>query len=76
MWTHGIHPYDPTNKDDQETLQLWKSKNTKFYENAINTWTIRDVQKRECAKKNGLNYLEIFSNDFDEALEQLLPRLQ
>lgn len=76
MWTHNTHPYDSTNKDDQETLQLWKSKNTKFYENAINTWTIRDVQKRECAKKNGLNYLEIFSNDFDEALEQLLPRLQ
>lgn len=76
MWTHGSHPYDCTSEEDQGTVQLWKSKNTKFYENAIDTWTIRDVQKRECAKRNGLNYLEIFSNDINDALEQLLPRLQ
>ena len=33
---------------------------TKFYNNAITTWTIRDVNKRETAKKNNLNWIEFF----------------
>ena len=65
-WTHGGHPFDSTNKDDLLLLEQWKSKNTKFYDIAINTWTVRDVKKRECAKKNNLNYLEVFTNDINE----------
>lgn len=62
-WTHGFHPFDDTNKDDVKKLNLWKSKQTKYYINAINTWTIRDVNKRNIAKKNNLNYIEFFSID-------------
>ena len=60
-WTHGGHPYNKEN--DKEKLELWKekAKTSKYYQNAINTWTIRDVNKREIANKNGLNYLEFFS---------------
>ena len=65
-WTHGGHPFNNTNKDDLLLLEQWKSKNTKFYDIAINTWTVRDVLKRETAKKNNLNYIEVFTNDINE----------
>lgn len=38
-----------------------KAKKSKFYENAINVWTQRDVRKRNVAKENNLNWLEFFS---------------
>ena len=56
-WTHGKHYYDSNNIDDQKTLKLWKSKNTKFYNNAIKTWTDLDIRKRNIAKENNINYL-------------------
>ena len=40
-----------------------KSKNTKYYNVAIEVWTKRDINKRNIAKQNNLNYLEIFSNN-------------
>lgn len=62
-WTHGGMPYNPRLKKHKEQLELWKSKNTKFYNNAIETWTVRDVKKRNIAKENNLNYLEIFDKN-------------
>lgn len=61
-WTHGGMPYDPDDKECQEQLACWqeKAKTSKFYENAINTWTVRDVNKRKCAEKNNLNYKVIY----------------
>ena len=60
-WTHGGHPYDSNNIDDYNKLQLWESKTSKFYRNAIITWTCRDVNKRNVAKQNNLNYKEFWS---------------
>lgn len=62
-WTHGGHFFDKNNEQDILKLQSWqqKAQSSKFYENAITTWTIRDVNKLECAKKNNLNYLCFFS---------------
>ena len=73
-WTHGQHPFDSTNADDVEILNMWKSKSekSKFYKNAIYVWTEHDVKKRNIAKENGLKYLEIFSCDFYDCLEQLV----
>ena len=73
-WTHGQHPFDNTNIDDIEILNKWKSKSekSKFYKNAIYVWTEHDVKKRNVAKENELNYLEIFSCDFYACLEQLV----
>ena len=62
-WTHGGHPFDENNQEDIIRLNEMKSKNTQYYNNAIKTWTIRDVKKRNMAKQNNLNYLEIFSNN-------------
>ena len=66
-WTHGGHPFNI--EMDKNILERWKSKNTDFYKTAIETWTVRDVKKRDLAKQNQLNYLEIFSNDIDEVVE-------
>ena len=60
-WIHGGHPYNENNKEDQLILKSWKDKNTKYYNNAIITWTIRDVNKRNTAIENKLNYIEFWN---------------
>ncbi len=56
-WTHGGHWFDPSNADDLKRVELWKSKHSKYYDNAVETWTIRDVKKRACAEAAGLKYI-------------------
>jgi G:T-mismatch repair DNA endonuclease (very short patch repair protein)/predicted nucleic acid-binding Zn ribbon protein len=68
-WTHGGHPFNI--EVDKDILEKWKSKNTDYYNNAIETWTERDIKKREIAKQNQLNYLEIFSNNIDFIIKDL-----
>lgn len=72
-WTHGSHPFDDSNVDDINTLNILKNKSEKsaFYKNAIYVWTEHDVKKRNIAKTNKLKYLEIFSCDFNVCLKQL-----
>lgn len=62
FWHHGNHPFDENDEKDIEKLNEWKekAKNSKSYENAVYTWTVRDVKKQETAKKNGLNYIVIY----------------
>ena len=60
-WTHCDHPFNENNKEDQLIVKSWKEKNTQYYNNAINTWTIRDVNKRNIAKQNNLNYIEFWN---------------
>lgn len=62
-WTHGGKPYIENDEQCINQLSKWKekAKKSKFYENAIKTWTIRDVSKLKKAKENNLNYL-IFYN--------------
>ena len=59
-WSHNKKPFEGT-AEDLIKVNKWKSRNTKFYKAAINTWTIRDPLKRETAKKNNLNWLEFFN---------------
>lgn len=64
-WTHGEHQYDPNSKEDQDIIDLWKSKNTRYYDNAIETWTKRDIEKINKAKENKLRYCVFWSyNEF------------
>lgn len=62
-WTHGGHFYDANNSADIELLNKWKEKNTEYYDNAIKTWTIRDVNKLNTAIKNDLNYVVLWRID-------------
>ena len=61
-WTHGGKPYEGT-ENDKKIVEKWKTKNTKFYNNAIQTWTVRDVNKRNTVKENKLNYIEFWNID-------------
>ena len=73
-WTHGKRPYVLTDVTCQEQLKTWqeKSKNKKYYENAIYVWTDLDVRKRETAKENNLNWLEFFTlEDFEAWVNEL-----
>ena len=45
----------------KNNIKLWKSKNTKFYNNAIKCWSISDVYKRNIAKQNKINYIEFWN---------------
>lgn len=71
-WTHGKHPFDPTNKDDIEIVEKWKAKNKTYYFIAINTWTKRDVNKRNIAKQNNINIKEFWKvSELEEFLKDL-----
>lgn len=54
---HAGHWYDANNHDDVLKAKHWltsgKSRNQKAYQ----MWTVSDVERREMAKKNDLNYL-------------------
>lgn len=69
-WTHGSHLFNKDNKDDIQKPNEWNQKNTKFYNNTIKTWPIRDVNRYNIAVKNNLNYLVIYSNKINEVIEQ------
>lgn len=62
-WTHGYHWYDVEN--DANTCKKWKAKSKKsdYYANALEVFTKRDVEKRECARKNNLNYVTLWDSD-------------
>lgn len=57
FYTHNFRPFDKNNKNDVEEANVLLLK----YKDVWETWTIRDVQKRETAKKNNLNYVELWS---------------
>ena len=61
-WTHGNMPYIEGDTACVQQLQLWKEKavNSEYYKDAIETWTYRDVIKRETACKQKLNYIELW----------------
>ena len=60
-WTHGFRPFCAEDNECIKLLNKWKEGNTKYYNNAITTWTVRDVQKRKVAKENNLNYKEFWN---------------
>ena len=74
-WTHGGHPFDENNIEDIYKLDKWKSKNTVYYKNAITVWTKRDVEKRQVAKINKLNFVEIFSDNIENAIQEIIKVL-
>lgn len=61
-WTHGNMPYIEGDTACVQQLQLWeeKAKNSEYYKDAIETWTYRDVIKRETAHEYNLNYIELW----------------
>lgn len=70
-WTHGGHWFDEDDKQDIEKLLLWETKamnGSKYYANAIDVWTCRDLEKKHVALSNNLNYLAFWNNDLTDFL--------
>ena len=81
-WTHNDHPFDINNLNDQLIMDIWRTKSLsdKYYKNALNTWTIKDVEKRNTAIQNNLNYLEIFGktdlNKYIDIFENYIKNME
>lgn len=62
-WTHGGCLFDINSKENQDKLVRWKEKaeTSKFYQKAIDVWTIKDLQKFKIAKENNLNYKAFYT---------------
>lgn len=74
FWIHGTHPFNKDNEEDVLLLNKWKNINKPIYNAAIETWTIRDSNKRKIAKQNNLNWLEFFTlKEFDDWFKSLSP---
>lgn len=62
-WTHGGHCYDTFSDFDAQKLTSWQAKSSSYIDKAIKTWTASDVQKRQCAREHGLNYVTFWDSD-------------
>lgn len=67
-WTHGGHWYDNDSECDNSVVDTWRKKSTKYYDNAIRTWTSRDVMKRHVAKQQQLNYIVFWDNKLSDVM--------
>ena len=65
-WTHGGHFFDETNPEDVNQLKMWENSDKKQYKNAIQTWTVRDINKLKKAKENKLNFIVLWYDDFKD----------
>ena len=62
-WLHQKHWFDSKDNNDLKTVEKIKSKvesssgeTSKFYKRSLEVWTEVDLEKREVARKNNLNY--------------------
>lgn len=62
-WTHNFHWYDADS--DAVIVNAWKKKSddSQYYASALKIFTKSDVEKRECARKNNLNYVTLWDSD-------------
>lgn len=68
---HNTEPFNPNNIKHLEIIKKYKTRSNELkkekckdntqYDNMIYDWTIRDVNKRETAKRNKLNYIELWN---------------
>lgn len=59
-YTHGNHPFDPNSSEDLQLIEYYKKKYGEDCQ-SITIWSIKDVEKRDCAKRNHLNFKEVWS---------------
>lgn len=59
-YTHGKHPFDPNSNEDLQLIEYYKKKYGGDCQ-PITIWSIKDVEKRDCAKEHNLNFKEVWS---------------
>ena len=70
FWSHNFHAYDPNSEIDKQTIAEWKAmyeSGHDHYKNSLRVWTVTDPLKRQTAKENNLNFVELWN--LKEALE-------
>ena len=62
-WTHGFKPFTKS-IDCLKQLEEWKKRavKSKYYAEAIDVWTRRDVEKLAAVKANHLKFISIYSS--------------
>ena len=66
-WSHGYHWYSGS-QEDLDRIAWWKSGvYDGYYEGGVDTFTRRDVLKRETARRNQLNYVVFWKSDLSDA---------
>ena len=71
-WTHGRRVYDPEDPECQADVQWLKSKadDNEFYKRCLDQWTIKDPEKMQVARDNGLNLVVLYNlREFDRWFE-------
>ena len=58
-YTHNTHPYNPNSISDQVLVERYKERYGPKCQ-PITIWTIKDPEKRDCAKHNHLNFKEVW----------------
>ena len=61
FWTHGFHYYDYMSEEDNNCINAWNKQNNGYYKKAIDIWTQNDIQKRDWAINNNLNYIVLWN---------------
>ena len=61
-YTHGKHPYNPNSEEDNKLIEKYKRKYGPNCQ-AITIWTIKDVEKRNKAKEEKLNFKEVWTSE-------------
>ena len=59
-YTHGKHPFNPNSDEDLQLIEYYKKKYGEDCQ-PITIWSIKDVEKRDCAKEHNLNFKEVWS---------------
>ena len=59
-YTHNTHPYNPNSISDQVLVERYKERYGAKCQ-AITIWTSKDPEKRDCAKRNHLNFKEVWN---------------
>lgn len=69
LYYHNYKPF----VESEETIKEYNTLIAKGKQKAViaNVWRYRDVEKRECAKKNNLNYLEYWEKQKDEPYDPI-----
>ena len=68
-YTHGKHPFNPNSNEDLQLIEYYKKKYGEDCQ-SITIWSIKDVEKRDCAKRNHLNFKEVWSLEDGHCFEQ------
>lgn len=73
-WTHGFKAFNKNSEKDLIKLNKWKQQigKSKFYENAIYTWTDLDVRKDKLTVENNINRLVFYKEkEFNEWIKEI-----